>query len=126
VDGFFSREILVSLLDTDAVPLAGGTAPSWRASWLPYVHFPRCAGGNPRTRWFRQQRFAPFLKVLLGTSRFGARSRVVHFRRAQRLRVAVVDPPLSPFCLFLGIFLLLPSTFFLFETRVDCIVSLLY
>jgi hypothetical protein len=28
VDGFFSREILVSLLDTDAVPLAGGTAPS--------------------------------------------------------------------------------------------------
>jgi hypothetical protein len=88
--GFFLGEILVGLLDTNAVPLSGGTTPSLRASWLPYVHFPRCAGGNPRTRWFGQQRFALFLKVLLGTCRFGARSGVVHFRKAQRLRVAVV------------------------------------
>jgi hypothetical protein len=27
----------------------------WKASWLPYVLFPVCVGGSPRTKWFRQR-----------------------------------------------------------------------
>jgi hypothetical protein len=68
VDRVFWGEILVDLLDSDAVPPEGGTNPSWRASWLPFVHFPLCAGGNPRTSLLVRATSSSLslLKVLLG------------------------------------------------------------
>ena len=40
VDMVFLGEILVGSSDTDAVPPVGGTSPSARASWLPFVRLP--------------------------------------------------------------------------------------
>jgi hypothetical protein len=42
----FSGEILVGSSGTNAVAPTGGIIPSRRASWLPFVHFPMCAGGR--------------------------------------------------------------------------------
>jgi hypothetical protein len=62
MDGVFSGEILVGSTDTDTVLPSGGTIPSRRVLWLPYVHFPLYARGNPRTRWSGQQRLAFLLE----------------------------------------------------------------
>jgi hypothetical protein len=64
VDVNFLEKILVGLTDNDAVPPSGGTITSW---WLPFVHFPLCVRGKPRTNWSGQERLAPLSKVLLGT-----------------------------------------------------------
>jgi hypothetical protein len=59
----FLGEILVGSTDTNAVPPLGGTILSWRASWLRYVHYLLCIGGNPRTRcWSGHQRLAFLLE----------------------------------------------------------------
>jgi hypothetical protein len=36
VNVVFFGKIIVGLTDIDAVPLSGGTIPSWWASWLPF------------------------------------------------------------------------------------------
>jgi hypothetical protein len=67
VDRVFSGEILIGLTNTDAVPPLGGTIPSWRVSWLPFVHFPLSVGGNSRTSLVRAAAsLLSFLKMLLG------------------------------------------------------------
>ena len=87
----FSGEILAGTSGTDVVPPLGGIIlPKGRRGY-PSSAFLEVPGEilGP-VHWSGQQRMLSFLKVLLGTRRFGARSVVVLLRRAQRSRVTVV------------------------------------
>jgi hypothetical protein len=126
--GVFSGEILVGLIDTDAVPPPGGTIPFWRASWLPYVHFPLCARGNPRTIWSGQQRIAFLLEGAAWylTIRCLERGGTFSEGAAVAGRRRLVDLPLSPFCFSCGHVLAVAPAFYFVSKLFACIGWLLY